>query len=120
MANLNQIYHKLLCRAAKYSGLVTIDKTANRLDARKRVAKLVGMSYEELDKTLTPIESAFAIVDHTKCLSFMLSEGIVPSNIHEGYLARLLLRRVYRLLRSLGMQSDQLYDIVNLQIAYWS
>src|SRR5512136_1763332 len=86
MANLNQIDEKLLCKVAKYSGLVTVDKTANRLEARKRVAKLVGMSYEELDKTLTPIESAFAIVDHTKCLSFMLSEGIVPSNIREGYL----------------------------------
>ena len=120
MANLNQIDEKLLCKVAKYSGLVTVDKTANRLEARKRVAKLVGMSYEELDKTLTPIESAFAIVDHTKCLSFMLSEGIVPSNIHEGYLARLLFRRVFRLLRSLSMTPDQLLDIIDLQANYWS
>ena len=120
MAGLSQIDENLLCKVARYSGLVTVDKTANRLEARKRVAKLVGIDFGTLDKTLSPIETAFAIVDHTKCLSFMLSEGIVPSNIHEGYLARLLFRRVYRLLRNLGMKSDQLFDIINLQVEYWS
>jgi len=50
----------------------------------------------------------------------MLSEGIVPSNIHEGYLARLLFRRVFRLLRSLSMTPDQLLDIIDLQANYWS
>ena len=66
-----------------------------------------------------PIENAFAVADHTKCLSFMLSEGIVPSNIHEGYLARLLFRRVYRLLRSLNMDVERFYDIVDMQVDYW-
>ena len=120
MAGLTQIDENLLCKVARYSGLVTVDKTANRLEARERVAKLVGIDFCDLDKTLNPIESAFAIVDHTKCLSFMLSEGIVPSNIHEGYLARLLFRRVYRLVRSLEMKPDQLFDIMNLQADYWS
>ncbi len=119
MAGLDQIDEQLLCKVAKYSGIVTVDKTANRLEARKRVAKLVGINFSELDKALSPIEHAFAIVDHTKCLSFMLSEGIVPSNIHEGYLARLLFRRVYRLLKSLGMNPDQLLEITNLQVDYW-
>jgi alanyl-tRNA synthetase len=74
---------------------------------------------EELDKTLAPIENAFAVTDHTKCLSFILSEGVVPSNIHEGYLARLLFRRIYRLLRMLGMP-EKLYDIMDMQVDYWS
>jgi alanyl-tRNA synthetase len=69
---------------------------------------------------LAPVENAFAVADHTKCLSFILSEGVVPSNIHEGYLARLLFRRVYRLMRTLNMQPDKLYDIVNMQVDYWS
>ena len=49
----------------------------------------------------------------------MLSEGVVPSNIQEGYLARLLFRRVYRLMRSLNMNIDGLYDIVDMQVNYW-
>lgn len=120
IAGLTNIDDEFLCKVAKYSGLVSVDKTASRLDARRRVAKLVGMDLAELDKTLLPIENAFAIADHTKCLSFILSEGVVPSNIHEGYLARLLFRRVYRLMRSLDISPDQLYNIVDLQIDYWS
>jgi alanyl-tRNA synthetase len=118
MAGL-KVDDSLLFSVAKYSGLVSVDKTANRLDARRQVAKLVGIDVDELDKVLIPIENAFAVADHTKCLSFILSEGIVPSNIHEGYLARLLFRRVYRLLKMLGM-SERLYDVVDMQVDFWS
>jgi alanyl-tRNA synthetase len=34
-------------------------------------------------------------------------------------LARLLFRRVYRLLRSLNMDVERLYDIVDMQVDYW-
>ena len=120
MAGLSEVDNEFLCKVAQYSGLVSVDKTANRLDARKRVAKLVGIKLDELDKVLAPVENAFAVADHTKCLSFMLSEGVAPSNIHEGYLARLLFRRAYRLMRSLNMKPEQLYKIVDLQVDYWS
>ena len=115
-----KVDNDLLFSVAKHSGLVSVDKTAKSLDARRQVAKLVGMDVDELDKMLIPVENTFAVADHTKCLSFMLSEGIVPSNIHEGYLARLLFRKVYRLLRSLNMDTERLYDIVDMQVNYWS
>lgn len=111
---------ELLFSVAKYSGLVTVDKTASTLEARREVAKHVGMDVDELDRVLVPVENAFAVADHTKCLSFILSEGIVPSNIHEGYLARLLFRKVYRLLRSLDLDVERLYDVVDMQVALWS
>jgi alanyl-tRNA synthetase len=95
-----------------------LDKTASRLETRKREAALVGLSVAELDKFLVPIENAFAVADHTKCLSFLLSEGVVPSNIQEGYLARLIFRRIYRLLRVLDIP-NKLYDIVDMQINLW-
>lgn len=119
MAKL-KVDNALLYSVARHSGLVSVDKTANRLGARRQVAKLVGVELNELDKALIPIENAFAIADHTKCLCFMLSEGIVPSNIHEGYLARLLFRRIYRLLRSLSLDIERFYDIVDMQVDYWS
>ncbi|MCK4425041.1 hypothetical protein KAU93_05075, partial [Candidatus Bathyarchaeota archaeon] len=46
------------------------------------------------------------VADHTKCLSFVLSEGVVPSNIQEGYLARLLFRRVYRILKKIDVRAN--------------
>jgi alanyl-tRNA synthetase len=119
MAGL-KVDNELLFSVAKYSGLVSVDKNANRLNARRKVAELVGRDVDELDRVLIPVENAFGVADHTKCLSFMLSEGIVPSNIHEGYLARLLFRRVYRLLRSLNIDVERLYDIVDMQVDLWS
>jgi len=119
MAGINEIDEKLLIKTAEVSGLVSLDKMASRTETRKKEAKLVGISVEDLDKFLVPIENAFAVADHTKCLSVILSEGVVPSNIQEGYLARLIFRRVYRLLRMLNIQ-DKLYDIMNMQIEMWS
>lgn len=119
IAGITEINHELLTKVAEVSGLVSLDKTASRLAARRRIAEIVGMSVEELDKVLLPLENVFAVADHTKCLSFILSEGVVPSNVQEGYLARLLFRRIYRLLKMLGVP-DKLYDIMDMQIDYWS
>lgn len=119
MAGITKIDQDLLARVAKVSGLVSLDKTEGLFEARKKIAAMINVEADVLDKFLLPIENAFAIADHTKCLSFILSEGVVPSNIQEGYLARLLFRRIYRLLRMLGI-SDRLYDIFDMQIRYWS
>lgn len=119
MAGITRTNRALLKRAAEVSGIVSLDKTASRLETRKKEAELAGVSVSELDEFLVPIENAFAVADHTKCLSFILSEGVVPSNIHEGYLARLMFRRIYRLLRMLAIP-DKLYDIVEMQIDLWS
>jgi alanyl-tRNA synthetase len=119
MAGITKIDKDLLVKVATVSGIVILDKTANRIEVRKKVAELVGMKVDELDEFLVPIENVFAVADHTKCLSFILSEGVVPSNIQEGYLARLLFRRIYRLLKMLGIP-DKLYDVVDAQIDFWS
>ncbi|MBS7647310.1 MAG: alanine--tRNA ligase [Candidatus Bathyarchaeia archaeon] len=119
MAGITQIDMNLLARVARVSPLVGLGKTISLMEARKKIANILGIDAAMLDNFLSPIENAFAIADHTKCLSFILSEGVVPSNIQEGYLARLLFRRIYRLLRLLGI-SDKLYDIFDMQINYWS
>ncbi|MCL2642120.1 MAG: alanine--tRNA ligase [Candidatus Bathyarchaeota archaeon] len=120
LSGISNVDNDFLAQVAKYSGLVNVDKTANRMVLRKRVSQLSGIDLETLERCLIPIENAWAIADHTKTLSFMLSEGVVPSNIQEGYLARLLFRRAYRLMLNLNMNSDSLYDIIELQANYWS
>jgi len=120
LAGITNVDNDFLARVAKYSGLVTVDKNVSRMVTRRRVAELSGIDLQTLESVLVPIENVWAIADHTKTLSFMLSEGVVPSNIQEGYLARLLFRRVYRLLKTLNMESAELYDIVDMQVNYWS
>lgn len=119
LAGIGKVDDKLLTKVSELSGLMILTKTANRTEARRKVADQVGIGIDTLTKILSPIENAFAVTDHTKCLAFMLAEGIVPSNVREGYLARLMIRRTHRLLRSLGIE-EKFSDIIDRQIDYWS
>lgn len=118
-AGITNIDNSLLAKVAVLSGKLTLKKMIDRKKARKEIAKQLGMNIKEFDKTLLPVESAFAVVDHTRCLAFMLSEGIVPSNSSEGYLTRLMIRRTYRQLRFLGIE-EKLLDIIDQQVDFWS
>lgn len=88
-----ETHHELIIENARLSGAMS----------RREIAKRFGISPKELKTILGPIESVYAVSDHTKCLAFMLADGIVPSNAKEGYLARLVLRRAFRMLKSLDI-----------------
>lgn len=62
----------------------------------------------------------YSVIDHSKTLVFMLSDGIVPSNQGEGYLARLVLRRALKQLLLLGSTEELLEWLVERQILRWS
>ncbi|RLF54796.1 MAG: alanine--tRNA ligase [Thermoplasmata archaeon] len=65
---------------------------------------------EKIDRHLI-----YALADHSKCIAFMLGDGIVPSNAKAGYLARLMIRRALRFMRILGIR-EGLYDIVEIHL----
>jgi len=119
VAGIGKVDNKLLTRVSELSGLMSLKKTVDRAKARRKVADQVGLDLGSFNKILAPIENAFAVADHTKCLAFMLAEGIVPSNVREGYLARLMIRRTYRLLKALGIE-EKFADIIDMQIDFWS
>ncbi|MCD6456036.1 MAG: alanine--tRNA ligase [Methanophagales archaeon] len=79
------------------------------------IAKRLNITPEFIKNILKPMESIYAVADHSKCLAFMLADGIVPSNAKEGYLVRLVLRRAFRMLKALGIEMP-LEDIILTQI----
>jgi len=109
---------KLVTSVVPFSSYMNVERGESRLDARKKVADILHLDWRDLEKRLIPIENVMAVADHTKTIAFLLSEGVVPSNVEAGYLARLLIRRTYRMLRQLGVE-DRMLDILNLQIDYW-
>ena len=109
----NKDYTKILALNAKFAGLMDISGT-NLFNLRKKVAAAIEISPEKLDKMITPIEKVYAIVDHTRCLAFMLGDCIVPSNVREGYLARLVIRRTLRMMTELKIQ-EPLADLIEAQ-----
>lgn len=109
---------KLVAEVVPYSSYMNVERSGDRTSARKKIAEILRMDWHELEKTLVPIENAMTVADHTKTIAFLLSEGVVPSNVAEGYLARLLIRRTYRILHQLGIE-DRMLEIINSQIDYW-
>jgi alanyl-tRNA synthetase len=109
----NKDYTKILALNAKYAGLMDISGT-NLFNLRKKVAAAIEVSPEKLDRMITPIEKVYAIVDHTRCLAYMLGDCIVPSNVREGYLARLVIRRTLRMMNELKIQ-EPLSDLIEEQ-----
>jgi alanyl-tRNA synthetase len=74
--------------------------------------------YKTYGEYLNRIQGVFALLDYTKCLTFMLADGLVPSNSGGGYLARLLIRRALRLINTTKINLS-LKDLIKLQIRKW-
>ena len=77
------------------------------------------MTLPEFTSVIEPLEKLFTVVDHSRALAFMFGDGIVPSNVKAGYLARMVLRRTALLLRDLDAQ-DALSEMVSYHIDTFS
>jgi len=110
----NKEFTKILGLNAKFAGLMDISGP-NLYQLRKKVAATIDVPLEKLDKMITPIEKIYAIADHTRCLAYMLGDCVVPSNVREGYLARLVIRRTLRMMADLNLK-ESLADLVEMQM----
>ncbi len=99
--------------------MARVEKGAALRELREAAARSLGVEAPALEDMLGPLERAYAILDHTKTVTFMLADGIVPSNVKEGYLARLVIRRALRSAAEIGAEVD-LARLVDMQISHWS
>jgi alanyl-tRNA synthetase len=68
---------------------------------RNKVCELAGVTYKADEKKDVSIR---VITDHIRSVTFMVSDGIMPSNEGRGYVLRRLLRRAARHGRLLGIE----------------
>ena len=108
-------YAEIFAQNARLAGMVDLDEYSMS-DLRAKIAGSIGIDPGRLEKAILPMERVYAVVDHTRCLAYMLGDGIIPSNVKGGYLSRLVIRRTLRLMKELGLRLP-LADLVQLQIS---
>ena len=111
---------ELVHRAAKLAGHMDIDEAEDMETARGEIADELGVDAAELTALMEPLEDIYAIADHCRTLAYMLGDGIVPSNVGTGYLARMVLRRTKRLCDTVGVDAplDELVDMQADRLGY--
>ncbi len=80
---------------------------------RDKVCELAGVKYHEDDKKDISIRK---VTDHIRSVTFMISDGIMPSNEGRGYVLRRLLRRAVRHGHLLGIEGSFAATLANTVI----
>jgi len=96
---------RLACIMQGVDNLFEVDTVWNILQHASRIA---GVEYKKDEKTDVSIR---VITDHIRSVTFMLCDGIKPSNEGRGYVLKRLLRRAARHGRLLGIEKPFLYEL---------
>ena len=75
----------------------------------ERIGKGTGQVY---GASLTADRSMRVIADHLRAMTFLITDGVLPSNEGRGYVLRRIMRRASRHGRLLGVEREFLYDLV--------
>ena len=101
---------RLACIVQDVDSMFDIDTMK---ELRDHVCRLAGVEYgESPEKDI----SLRVITDHIRSVTFMISDGILPSNSGRGYVLRRLLRRASRHGRLLGIDRQFLEELAETVI----
>ncbi len=90
--------------------LFEVDTVRNIMN---HISRISGVKYNENEKTDISLR---VITDHVRGITFMISDGVVPSNEGRGYVLRRLLRRAARHGRLLGIKGTFIHQVVDTVI----
>ena len=101
---------RLACVMQDVDNMFEVDTIRNILN---KVCEISGKTYGKDNKIDISIR---AITDHARASTFMISDGIIPSNEGRGYVLRRLIRRAARHGRLIGIDRAFLVEMVEAVI----
>lgn len=101
---------RLACIAQNVDNLFEVDTIQNIM---KHIAKIAGVEYHTDEKSDVSLR---VITDHIRSTTFMIGDGVMPSNSGRGYVLRRLLRRAARHGRLLGINRPFLSEVADTVI----
>ncbi len=96
---------RLACIMQGVDNLFEVDTVQNIM---KHIIDIAGVKYHENEKKDISLR---VITDHIRSSTFMIGDGVMPSNNGRGYVLRRLLRRAARHGRLLGIEGTFLYKV---------
>ncbi len=101
---------RLACVMQGVDNLFLVDTVQNIM---KHISQIVGVEYGKDERNDISLR---VITDHIRSTTFMISDGVMPSNEGRGYVLRRLLRRAARHGRLLGYKEPFLYKVCDTVI----
>ena len=111
---------ELLGELSKISGIMNIEIGSNESEMYSILIETLAnrgiqVNANQIMELMNPLSKIYAIPDHLHALCNMLGDGLVPSNAKEGYLARMMARRIMRMRDELGIEKT-LSDLIEFHI----
>ena len=101
---------RLACVSQNVASLFDVDTVMN---ITNHVSRITGAHYNESYKKDVSLR---IITDHIRSSTFMICDGVLPSNEGRGYVLRRLLRRAARHGKLLGVNDPFLFEVVETVI----
>ncbi len=101
---------RLACIMQNVDNIFEVDTVQNIM---KKISEIAGVTYHDDEKNDVSLR---VITDHIRSSTFMIGDGVIPSNNGRGYVLRRLIRRACRHGRLLGVNEPFLYKVCDTVI----
>ena len=94
-----QINSEIWEKLGPYTCQLNIDEVDNIDKTWEQISAKIGIDVKTVKEAIGPVKDLYIVLDHTRTVLMIISDGSLPSNVGGGGNVRNILRRVFALLK---------------------